>query len=52
VRISRREKVRNEEIKQQTGIKSSIMDDVAKQLVWYGYMQKMSRNELLKQIME
>jgi len=36
MRISRREKVKDEEIKQQMGIESSIMDDIeSKQLVWY-----------------
>jgi len=33
--------------------KGSIIDDVErKQLVWYGYVQRVDRNRLLKQVME
>jgi len=38
MRISRKERIRNEEIKQR--MEGLIMDDIKrKQLVWYGYVQ-------------
>jgi len=40
MRISRREKVKNEEIKQWIEIETSIMDDIKrKQIVWYIYKE-------------
>jgi len=53
MRISRREKVRKEEVKQHMEIERSIINDVEKkQLIWYGHVQRMNENKLLKQIME
>jgi hypothetical protein len=49
MRISQKEKIRNEEIKQRMEIESSIMDDIErKQLVWYGHVQRMNGNRVSK----
>jgi len=46
-------KIRNEEIKQRIGVEGLIMDDVKrKQLVWYGYVQRIAESRLPKQVME
>jgi len=51
--ISRTERIRNEEIKQRTGLEGLIMDVIKrKQLVWYGHVRRMEEGRLLKQVME
>lgn len=53
LRISRRDHIRNDSIKQQMGIEGSIVTDVeAKQLTWYGHVQRMPATRLPKQVME
>jgi len=55
MRLSYRERIRNEEIKQQMGVEDSIINNIKrKQLVWYvhGYVQRMKESRLPKQIME
>lgn len=56
-RMSRRDRIRNEEIKQRMGVEGTIIDDIErKQLVWYGHVQRMDDNtkqiKLSKQIMQ
>jgi len=53
MRLSRRERIRNEEIKRRMGVEGLIMDDIKrKQLVWYGHVQRMAESRLPKQAME
>jgi hypothetical protein len=48
-RISRRKKVINEIIRENMNIKNKILDDIcAKQLVWYGHVQRMDEEACLK----
>jgi hypothetical protein len=48
-RISRRETVRNEIITEKMDVKNTVLDDIrAKQLLWYGHVQRMDE-EILSQ---
>ncbi|XP_044760299.1 uncharacterized protein LOC123317755 [Coccinella septempunctata] len=52
LRISRRERIRNETVKEMMGIEGTLMDDIEKrQLIWYGHIQRMSETRLPKQVM-
>lgn len=51
--ISRRDRVRNEEIQQRIGIEGSLATDIERQqLMWYGHVQRMDDTRLPKQIMQ
>lgn len=51
--ISRRDRIRNEVVKQRMGVEGSIIQDVnVKQLTWYGHVQRMPASRLPKQILE
>lgn len=51
-RISRADRIRNEEIQQRMEIQDTIMDDIErKQLTWYGYVQRMEDHRLPEQVM-
>ena len=50
--ISRREHIRNDDIRYQMGIEGSIIKDIErKQLVWYGHVQRMEESRLPKKVM-
>ncbi|XP_044760889.1 uncharacterized protein LOC123318344 [Coccinella septempunctata] len=50
--ISRRDRVRNERVREIMGSKHTITDDIkTKQLIWYGHVQRMPDNRLPKQIL-
>lgn len=52
-RISRRDRIRNEEVKRRMGIEGTIIQDIEqKQLVWYGHIKRMNNNRLPKRIMD
>lgn len=52
-RISRMERIRNEEMKEIMGIESSIIQDVErKQLIWYGHVERMEEKRLSKKAMK
>jgi hypothetical protein len=47
-RAYRRERVRNDIIRE-NGYKNTFLDDIlAKQLVWYGHLQRMDEERLLR----
>ena len=51
MRISRRDKIRNEDIRQQMGIEGTIVNDIEqKQLIWYGHVQRMHNERIPKQV--
>ncbi|XP_030758794.1 uncharacterized protein LOC115884375 [Sitophilus oryzae] len=51
--ISRRDRVRNEEIQERIGIEGSLATDIERQqLMWYGDVQRMDDTRLPKQIMQ
>jgi hypothetical protein len=42
-RISRKDKIRNETIRQQIGLEESIIKEIEQnQLMWYGHVQRMA----------
>jgi hypothetical protein len=52
-RISRKDKIRNNIIKQKMNVRKSLLDDIkTKQLQWYGYVQRMEEGRLLKEVMK
>lgn len=52
-RVSRRDRVRNERIKQLMGVEDTIIEDIErKQLTWYGHVKRMTDTRLPKQTME
>lgn len=47
--ISRRDRIRNDDVRQRMGIDGSIMTDIEqKQLIWYGHVQRMEERRLPK----
>lgn len=49
LRISRMDKIRNENIKQKMGIEGTIVQDIEqKQLIWYGHINLMDDKRLPK----
>lgn len=51
--VSRRERIRNEEIREQMGVQDTIMKDVERrQLIWYGHVQRMAEGRLPKEAMQ
>lgn len=53
MRISRLNRMRNNMRKQQMDITGTIMNDIErKQLIWYGYVQRINESRLPKQAME
>lgn len=53
LRISRREHIRNEDIKNRMGIEGTIMKDIERrQLIWYGHVNRMNDERLPKQCLE
>jgi hypothetical protein len=47
MRISRMDKIRNEEIRLRMGIEGTIINDIErKQLNWYGHVQRMGQTGL------
>lgn len=50
--ISRRQRIRNEDVRLQMGIEGSLITDIErKQLVWYGHVQRMEEKRLPKKVM-
>jgi hypothetical protein len=48
-RISRKERIRNVTIRQQTGLEETIVKEIKQnQLTWYGHVQRMAEGRLLK----
>lgn len=53
LKISRMDKIRNENIKQKMGIEGTIVQDIEqKQLTWYGHINRMDDKRLPKATME
>ncbi|XP_018369959.1 PREDICTED: uncharacterized protein LOC108765651 [Trachymyrmex cornetzi] len=53
LRISRRDWIRNEEIKNRMGIEGTIAEAIEKRkLIWYGHINSMGKGRLLKQCLE
>lgn len=51
-RISRVDRIRNEDIRQEMGLQDTIIRDIeGKQLTWYGHVQRMTDHRLPKQVM-
>ena len=51
--ISRRDRVRNERIRQVMKVEKDIVHDVmSRQLCWYGHVQRMSEERLPKQVLD
>jgi len=52
-RISRKDKIRNNIIKQEMNVTKSLLDDIkTKQLQWYGHVQRMEEGRLAKEVMK
>ena len=52
VRISRKDKIRNNIIKQKMNVTRSLLEDIkTKQLKWYGRVQRMEEGRLPKKVM-
>jgi len=52
VRISRKDKIRNNIIKQKMSVTRSPLEDIkTKQLKWYGHVQRMEEGRLPKKVM-
>ena len=52
-RISRKDKIRNNIIKQKMNVKRSLLDDIkTKQLQWYGHVQRMEEGRLPEEVMK
>jgi hypothetical protein len=50
-RISRKDKIRNNIIKQKMNVTRSVLDDIkTKQLQWYGHIQRMEEGGLPKEV--
>ena len=50
-RISRKDKIRNNIIKQKMNVTWSILEDIkTKQLKWYGHVQRMEERRLPKKL--
>ena len=48
-RISRKERIKNVTIRQQTGLEETIVKEIEQnQLTWYGHVQRMAEGRLLK----
>jgi hypothetical protein len=48
-RISRKDKIRNETIRQQIGLEETIIKEIEQnQLTWYGHVQRMAEGRLPK----
>jgi hypothetical protein len=53
VRISRKDKIRNNIIKQKINVTRSVLDDIkTKQLQWYGHVQRMEEERLPREVMK
>ncbi len=51
--ISRRERVRNERVREIMGVEGTIVHDImTKQLVWYGHVQSIADTRLPKKVLE
>ena len=52
-RISRKDKIRNNIIKQKINVTRSLLEDIkTKQLKWYGHVQRMEEGRLPKKVMK
>ena len=52
-RISRKDKIRNNIIKQKMNVTRSLLEDIkTKQLKWYGHVQRMEEGRLPKKVMK
>ena len=52
-RISRKDKIRNNIIKQKMNVTRSLLEDIkTKQLKWYGHVQRMEQGRLPKKVMK
>ena len=52
-RISRKDKIRNNTIKQKINVIRSLLDDIkTKELQWYGHVQRMEEGRLPKEVMK
>jgi hypothetical protein len=51
--ISRKDKIRNNIIKQKMNVKRSLLEDIkTKQLQWYGHIQRMEEGRLPKEVLK
>ncbi|XP_045477899.1 uncharacterized protein LOC123683046 [Harmonia axyridis] len=51
--VSRLQKIRNEEIRRLMGVDGTLYEDIeAKQLIWYGHLQRMDEQRLPKKVFE
>ena len=51
--ISRRERIRNEKVREIMGVEKDIVHDIrSKQLVWYGHVRRMADDRLPKQVFD
>ena len=51
--ISRRERIRNERVREIMGVEKDIVHDIrSKQLVWYGHVRRMADDRLPKQVFD
>jgi len=51
VRISRKDKIRNNIIKQKMNVTRSLLEDIkTEQLKWYGHVQRMEKGRLPKKL--
>ncbi|KAF2881456.1 hypothetical protein ILUMI_24742 [Ignelater luminosus] len=52
LRISRRDRMRNEMVRERVGIEGTITNDIErKQLIWYGHVQRMEEQKIPKQVL-
>ena len=52
-RISRKDKIRNNVIKQKMNVARSLLEDIkTKQLKWYGHVRRMEERRLPKKVMK
>ncbi|XP_012228171.2 uncharacterized protein [Linepithema humile] len=53
LRISRKDRIQNEEVRRRMGIDGTLYDDIERmQLIWYGHVQRMGEERLPKKIMK
>ena len=51
LRVSRLDRVRNEDLRERMGMKGTVVDDIEKrQLTWYGHVRRMPDERLPKQV--
>ena len=52
-RISRKDNIRNNIIKQKMNVTRSVLDDIkTKKLLWYGHVQRMEEGDIQEEVMK